>query len=294
MRLLGRVVARGAGAVLRFRKSLSDDEHPRQPRGSSQGGRFAPSRRHPLDGYDYTADVPAGTPLLVQDDAGRVWRLARRGVRYHSDVRTRLHGARPARAPKEFAASQELREIIAAVLRNGTQEPGSRAGTPETQAALPEDAHEVTARWSDQQPGSHASRPYLEIRGTILRAVQPNYDDAPTMAWRRATAAELRRVQRALAITPRGVHLPRVQIRERHVQIRGDDDRAALAATIPGATPTRATRIYRIEPGYAEALGRPDARLTFDGGPVEIPEPGTAWRVPITAWRAATTEGEKK
>ena len=74
------------------------------------------TKKHPLDGYDYTAVVPRGTPLVVRDHQGRVWRIAKRGIRYHGDVDTLLHGAKPAKAPKQVAASDRIRAILEATL----------------------------------------------------------------------------------------------------------------------------------------------------------------------------------
>lgn len=199
------------------------------------------TKKHPLDGYDYMADVPPGTPLLVTC-RGEVWRLARRGIRYHSDVSTRLHGAKRARAPREFAASERLRAVINDVLRTG------RDSMPDS---VP-DPNPV--RWTDQRPGSYAQRSYLELHhGGVARAVEPIYDDAPRVAWRELTARELRRVQADLAIAPQGVHLPHVLVRERTKQVGPDSPRYEAACAAPGARPM------------------------FAGGPVEVPI--TQWRL---------------
>jgi hypothetical protein len=167
-----------------------------------------------------------------------------------------------------------MRGLIETVLRDGSR------------GDLPAVAAHVDATWTDQKSDSYAQRPYLEVRGEYLYAVHPVYDDAPREAYLRVTKAQLRAIARDIEIAPKGVHLPVVSVRERHVEISGDDPRAAEAATIEGAEPTQSRRVYLSEDGYESALSLPGARVLFAGGPVEIPEPGTGWRVPVTAWRA--------
>ncbi|HET9554326.1 MAG TPA: hypothetical protein VFP50_15295 [Anaeromyxobacteraceae bacterium] len=236
------------------------------------------AKKHPLDGYDFTADVPAGTPLLVQGQDGRVWRLARKGVRYHSDVSTRLHGARPARAPASVAASTRIRALLESCLGAGDLPAG--VGAP-------------VAVWRDapHAPGSLASTPELALHADgWVRGVVPVHDDAPRTGARQLGARELAALQRDLAASPRGVRLPVVSVRERTVRVEANDPRAQMASALPGARATQTRRVYATESDYTTALSTPGARRTFDGGPVDVPIAGTAWDVPVTAWRAATAE----
>lgn len=198
------------------------------------------TKKNPLDGYDYTADVPRGTPLLVCDHHGQAWRLARRGVRYHSDVTTLLHGARQARAPKEVAASDRIRAIADATYGRGE---------------LPAGIGQPIARWIDapRVAGSMAATPIVEVYADRwIRAVAPVYDDAARVGARQLSAREWAALERDLAVAPRGHRLHAVSVRERSVRIAEDDPRAALASTVPGA------------------------REAYPGGPWYVPV--TAWR----------------
>ena len=230
--------------------------------------------KNPLDGYDYTADVPLGTPLLVEGQDGRVWRLSRKGVRYHSDVSTRLHGAAPARAPADVAASTRIRAVLESCLGAGE---------------LPADAGGPVARWVDapRQRGSLASTPELTLHaGGWVRAWVPVYDDAPRTGARQLGARELAALQRDLGVAPRGARLPVVTVRERTVLVAADHPMAQAASALPGARATLTRRVCADAPDYTAALATPGARLTFDGGPVLVPAAGTAWEVPVTAWRS--------
>jgi len=236
------------------------------------------SRRHaahPLDGYDYVADVPRGTPLLVEGYDGCIWRLTRKGIRYHSDVSTSLHGARPARAPAPVAASARIRALIDAVILGGGE--------------LPEGAVRLyTWRDAPSAPGSLAPTPTLtRYEGGWVRASRPAYDDAPRTGARHLSAREEAACACDIALALRGVRLPRVEVRERVVRIEADDPRIDAARLLPGARAWQTTRTW---PGdgaaYAAALMAPQARLTFSGGPVDVPLAGTAWDVPVRAWRA--------
>ena len=157
-----------------------------------------------LDGYDYTADVPPGTPLLVQGSDGRYWRLSRKGIRYHEDVRSLLHGAAPARPPKEVAASDRIRAALVATLSAGGELP-------------PGDARPAQ-KWQDapRAAGSTAPTDSLELyAGRWVRACRPVYDDMPRTGARQLTAREWAALEADIAIAPRGVRLPRVEVRER-------------------------------------------------------------------------------
>lgn len=250
------------------------------------------AKKHPLDGYDFRAVVPRGTPLLVVDEQGAVWRLTRKGVRYHHDVRSLLHGARRAKAPPPWAASLRLRALIERVLREGDHEPGSRGGSGEG-TACPAGPR---TRWTDQQPGSYGSRPWLEVGDDgVVRAVRPVYDDSPVVAWMRLSAAELRRVRKDLALAPVGVHLPVVHITERTVQVDGSHPLAAQMATIPGARPLDVDYIRPSlpgGPGWREAITARAAALggRVVGASIAVPRQGTGWEVPITAWRRLTAD----
>jgi hypothetical protein len=234
--------------------------------------------RNPLDGYDYVAEVPRGTPLLVESHDGRIWRLSRHGVRYHGDVSTRLHGARPARAPAAVAASCRIRAVLTATLGAGGARPAGGS----------------IAVWRDvpHVAGSRASCAELSVYpGGWVCAWAPVYDDAPRVGCRQLRASESARLTRDLALAPRAVRLPYVTVTERHVEIRPESHDAAtvaLAASLPEAKATNACAVYACDPEYTAALLAPGARETFKGGPVWVPMEGTGWHVPCTIWRAAS------
>jgi len=203
---------------------------------------MAQTKKHPLDGYDHTATVPRGTPLVVSDRVGATWKLSKKGIRFHADDPSVIRGAKPCRPPVEFAASRALRAVRDDVLRSGDRGPvpAAAAGTS-------------TTVWTDRVPGRHDVNPRLEVRSDgVFVAVRPVYDDAPTVAWRRATPAESKAVAEALAVAPEGAHLPVVDVRERTVRVDRDDARHEAAAALPGARPM------------------------YVGGPIEVPV--TAWR----------------
>ena len=232
--------------------------------------------RRLLDGYDYVADVPRGTPLLVESGDGRVWRLARKGIRYHSDVLTSLHGARPARAPAPVAASARIRALIDAVILGGGE--------------LPEGAEPPRTVWRDApgSPGSLAPTATLAVYADgWICASRPVYDDAPRTGARHLDPREAKALARDIERAPRGVRLQCVAVRERMVRVEADDPRIEAALLLPGARAWQTTRTWPGDAAaYAVALAAPQARLAFDGGPVDVPVPGTAWDVPLAAWRA--------
>jgi hypothetical protein len=226
------------------------------------------SKRHPLDGYDYTATVMPGTPLVVRSLDGRTWRLARKGIRYHSDCATRIYGARQIRAPKEVAASDRIRTLLESLLGAGE---------------LPEGIGQPVTRWDDAPdcPGSMAAMPSLTLYADRwVRALVPVYDDAPRTGARQLSQREARDLAKDMAIAPHGVRLQSVSVRERTVRVEGSHPLAARCAHIPAARPHASHRVYQGEPGYTGT----------DGLPIVVPEPGTGWDVPVTAWRALTGE----
>jgi hypothetical protein len=181
-------------------------------------------KKHPLDGCDFVADVPRGTPLLVQGHDGRVWRLTRKGVRYHEDAATLLHGARPARAPAPVAASDRIRVILQS----------TRGGQ------LPAGIGEATAVWHDapRTQGSTADTGTLwvypvPVGGCWVRAFIPFYDEAPRGGARQLTPRESAQLARDLALAPRGVRLPTVRVEERTVKIHPATHSAADVARAP-------------------------------------------------------------
>ena len=110
------------------------------------------------------------------------WKTTRPGRRYHEDVDTLLYPVQPCRMPAGIKRTMEIQSILQRVLSEGHHEPGSRAlalaeGTP-----CPEG--EVIATWQDGRPDSLANFPYVSVRKDgMIRAVQPHYDDAPSIAW---------------------------------------------------------------------------------------------------------------
>jgi len=241
--------------------------------------------RRLLDGYDYVADVPRGTPLLVEGYDGRIWRLTRKGIRYHADVPTLLHGARPARAPAPIAASMRIRALLDAAILSGGELPEGMTRSPSTV-------------WRDApvSPGSLAPTATLALyEGGWVRASRPVYDDAPRSGARHLSAREAKALARDIERAPRGTRLQCVAVRERMVRVEADHRRIEAAMRLPGARAWQTTRTWPGDAAaYAVALAAPQARLAFEGGPVDVPVPGTAWDVPLAAWRAlcAADEGE--
>lgn len=171
---------------------------------------------------------------IVLDYTEQAFRVTRGGRRYHEDVDSLLYPVVACRTPAPLAATLRLREIIDGVLRSGTHEPGSRGlrvveGKLEPGEPCPAYPGDTADRsddlsWSDGRPGSLASFPELAVRGDYLRAVRPNYDDAPSLAWvhDRRLAREARKL---IARSPQPTHAQKV-----HVQLRG----AAAAAKAVG------------------------------------------------------------
>ena len=231
--------------------------------------------KYPLDGYDFVAEVPRGIPLVIADHQGQTWRIARKGVRYHEDVPTLLHGARSCRPPPAVAATDRIRAIAEAILAGGGE--------------LPAGTGPATSTWRDapRVVGSMASTLMLSTHGGWACAFLPVYDDAPRSGARRLTARETDALARDLATAPVAVRLPPFTVRERNVRIEAADPRIALARATQGASPLNARRVHpRDADAYAAALAA-GARVLYAGGPCEVPDPGTAWTVPVTAWRAA-------
>lgn len=224
---------------------------------------------------DYTVNG-IGIGGTIVSCHGRTFKVAAKGRRYHEDRRDLIYDATPCAAPKAWAASEELRGIIEAIIGAG----GTGAGGA------------IVATWTDQEPGSYARRPYLEMHDSgAIRAVRPMYDDAPLVGWStdRATA---RRVEKLMKVAPVGVHLQRAQVKERTVRIDPTNPRFAAACAIPGARPMFAMQAWpRDATSYAAGLASPLARVLFDGGPVEFLRAGDPVVVPITAWRAAQVGG---
>lgn len=169
--------------------------------------------------------------LHVLDHSGQCYVTTRPGRRYHEDSSSLLYPVKACRTPPAAAATERLREIIRDVLRTGVHEPGSRGGwSAQPDGGVKMDQFESPtgselARWQDAKPGSLASYPHLEVReGGWLRAVQPNYDDSPSMAWLQSPRLA-KEAQKLIAKAPRPVHLDRV-----HVTLRG----AAAAAKAIG------------------------------------------------------------
>lgn len=151
-------------------------------------------------------------------DPTKVWKVMTYGIRYHEDVSLCIYGVKPARAPKEYTATVELRNAIDVIVRTGQNEPGSRGGSmrPEDQEAMPQ-AEKITG-WQDGRPGSLASFPWLSIHeGGIIRAVRPNYDDSPNMAWVRDQKLAARLIA-AIEVAPKPYH-----VAETHVSVRREE-----------------------------------------------------------------------
>lgn len=63
-------------------------------------------------------------------------------------------------------------------------------------------------KWEDAEPNSLASFPYLTVHGDCVRAVQPNSDDSPSIAWKQ-DAKLCQKIRDAVAKSPTPHHLPR-------------------------------------------------------------------------------------
>ena len=233
--------------------------------------------RRLMDGYDYIATVPRGTSLLVESSrssSGRVWQLARDGVPCNADGNMLLHGARPARVPDDVAASRRIHTELKMTLWGSEK--------------MPSEVVNPIAIWHDAPHvrGSFVSMAELHVYADgWIRAIRTVRDDVPRIGTHFLRARELRALIHDIERAPRCVSLPRVEVRERVVRIEADDPRIDVARTIPGARPCSITRVYAGEEGCTAAVRTIGARLLGSGGPVAIPSPGSAWEVPVTAWR---------
>lgn len=244
---------------------------------------------------------------MVQDAQGNVFRLAKKGRRYHSDASTRLHDAKRIRPPPAVAASRRLREVIADVLATGTHTPESRGAPGRTDIAdIPEGSWQT---WKDDEPESYARRPYLHVfdDDNIVVAVRPIYDDAPVIAWKRLSKAAMRKVRADVKRAPQGVHLRRVNVQEKTTRVMPGAPGFELAATVPGARPVRYKSInlasglpmawleflrdhrYEVINAVVESGIFPNARRGF-GTAVEVPDPQYGYDVPVVAWRTRLAE----
>jgi hypothetical protein len=128
-------------------------------------------------------------------------------------VSNRLYGLEPARAPKEYKATEDMRQLIDYILAHGTQERGSRAGKPESQMDMPSSKRE--AEWQYGKPNSYASFPSVILyEDNYLKAVRPNYDDAPTVAWIQSEKLA-KQFKEAQAISPHPFYVQEANVRRR-------------------------------------------------------------------------------
>lgn len=171
---------------------------------------------------------------LVRATDGKVYRVTTIGFRYHEDVSNRLYGLEPARAPKEYKATEDMRQLIDYILAHGTQERGSRSGKPETQRDMPSSKRE--AEWHDGKPNSYASFPSVILyEGNYLKAVRPNYDDASTVAWIQSEKLA-KQFREANAISPRPFYVQEATVRRR--PDKGELTMTSGQSGEPSPTPT--------------------------------------------------------
>lgn len=157
--------------------------------------------------------------IVVDYATGKTWRLTRAGRRYHEDCSSLMYPAVPCRAPRDYQDSERLGEIIEMVLREGTQEPGSRSARFDG-SDQPCPPGTVELRWQKAPSfvGSLASMPSLAIvvgEHTYLRAVHPGCDGDTVMAWMALSPSLLLEVRKLVARTPRAQTYPRVHVKLR-------------------------------------------------------------------------------
>jgi hypothetical protein len=166
-----------------YRKQRSSyrTSNPRRSRGLTQAQ--AEAIRKAFDAAPATVEGRFAKGAFITD-GGKLWKVVSGGIRYHEDVSTALYGVAPVvRPPKEWKATCTLQDMLATILRDGTQTPDSRAAK-----RLGDDQNVPVvakiASWEDSKPGSLASFPYLTIHEDgVIVAVRPIYDDSPIVAW---------------------------------------------------------------------------------------------------------------
>lgn len=159
----------------------------------------------------YTIEGRYARNQLVSNYAGEVYRVTTYGIRYHEDVESRLYGAAPAKAPKEWKATVFLREAIETVLKQGTHEPNSGSGNPKKKKPMPTTLP-IELSWRYTMPEAPlAAGDYLSVQGDYVRAVRPIYDDAPDVAWMH-DAKLSKKIREAIAIAPEPYRLANANV----------------------------------------------------------------------------------
>lgn len=151
-------------------------------------------------------------------DGENVYKVISIGIRYHEDVSNCLYGVAPARAPKEWKATNLLRQTIEKILKwdgIGTHDPQSRGVRDDKPSAAMPTGLQLVAKWEDGQPDSLASFPYLQVfAGGFVLAIRPNYDDSPSVAWVKdeRLAAQL---VKAIEVSPKPYYIQSARVRQR-------------------------------------------------------------------------------
>lgn len=211
-----------------------------QRRPAGQVGLTAAQQKAHDESYaasDHTVEGNFSRGDIVADRQGQTWKVATYGIRYHSDVSARLYGVQPAKGPKGFAETQELRRAVEHVLTTGTHEPGSRGGREGEMAERP--AGQQIASWTDSRPGSLAAFPTVTVyENGVVGVVRPRYDDSPSVAWARDDKLA-HRLAKLIAAYPHPVHLPEANVKERttRLDVQATHPRYSAYSAARGAQP---------------------------------------------------------
>lgn len=172
------------------------------------------------------ANVPAegkkwvkGTLLRDRDTGDLVKVAPGRTVHYHGDRLAVQRVTAVRSVPESYAAARRLVSIIEGTLADGAHTPESRGASASAHPAAPAPTTDAEAQtWTAQRDrNSLASYPTVTVRGDVVTAMRPVYDDSPVVAWvEDATLAE--EVRTLIGQTPSLCRYPEVTVTIREEQ----------------------------------------------------------------------------
>lgn len=138
-----------------------------------------------------TIDVPARgrkwvTGAIVRDATDTLYRVVGAPIRYHEDCLP-MQRVREVRVPPaDWVAVARLLAIMELLRATGTPT-SERSVRPA--APYPTDATGEALKWeARREANSYAAFPRIDVRGDVLRYVEPIYDDEPIITWLRDSA----------------------------------------------------------------------------------------------------------
>lgn len=149
--------------------------------------------------------------VFVGESTDTLYRVETIGFRSQEECPP-MFGVKPIRPTPEWKATVTLRNAIKGVFERGVAERGARNDSGQGQE-FP--GGEKVMEWHDGRYDSLASFPYLTVyAGGLLRAVKPNYDDSPSVAWL-VDAKLADSVIAAAQVSPRPVKLPEYSVTQK-------------------------------------------------------------------------------